>query len=402
MKEISKKDLLLKLQESQEFDEMAHKRKDVQGTRTNPNTGEVKPAKFKPYWKSGNETNTPDYWVLNPNQVIGEEKVVVPLDCMELEDFVNENRDWLDSIHALHGLLPELKACKRTTDQPRSKKLGTQYVPTGEKYSEKEAILRKFNPILKNELTDKVNEHLIKCGLPPIQTYENREFVDRYSEITNRRIDWESHDYDFYNSVIDFATAAKELVTKGQTSIQIYRTHMPRQYNPGANWSALRKTEKTSAQFKHNPLTDVYKLPKRGYEKDDKDVAISNNLVVSGNQTNDGYTWNVRFTTTMGNKLKEESRLNSGKFSKDKELASTVSVPFDIQSLNQNQTILEVEPIREGLVNALNDMVRQILEINPKNELIKRIKIQQSTITKRPNMNENELVSLIKDVVSKK
>ena len=401
MKEISKKDLLLQLQESQEFDEMAVKSKGVQAQRTDPNTGEVKPPKFKPHWKEGNNSDIPDYWILNPTQTIGQDQLVVPLDCSELEQFINENREWLDSINLLHGLEPNLVACKRGKYHPRNSKVGTSYVPSGEKYDEKEQILRLFNPIIKKELTDNVNSHLVKCGLPPIQTYDNKEFVDKYAEVTNDRIDWESHDYDFYNTVIDFASAAKDLLTKGQTDIEIYRTHMPRQYNPGANWSALRKTEKSSYFIKNDPLTDTYKLPRRGYEADDKDVAISTTLHITGHLRGTQYEWTVDFKTQMGRKLKEESRVNSGSLLTDKSITTRQSIEF-LGDVDNEKSVMSHEEIRNGLILCLNELAEKIMQINSKQELIKRIKIRQGDITKRPEMNESQVVSLIRDVIKNK
>ena len=83
---------------------------------------------------------------------------------------------------------------------------------------------------------------------------------------------------------------------------------MPRQYNPGTNWSGLRKTEKTYSNYKRDPLTPVYKLPKRGYEAEDKDVAVSTTLHIMGGRLNTGeYNWKVKVNTFMGKKLKEET-----------------------------------------------------------------------------------------------
>lgn len=397
MMEITKKDFLLNLNEQHEMDEMAHKAKGVQAQRTDPNTGQVKPPKMKPYFHEGNTTDIPDGWIKNTNQIPGEEEALVPLHGAEYDAFIEENKVLLDKLNEIANNKVTLYEGNRLKYAPRNTKVGTQYQPSGEKYSEKEAILRSLNPLIKTQLTDKVNEHLIKCGLPPIQTYDNQAFVDKYAEISNRRIDWESHDYDFYDSVVDFANAAKQLVTKGTTDVKIYRTHMPRQYNPGTNWSALRKTEKTFSNFKKDPLTPVYKLPKMGYEAEDKDVAISNTLHITGGRTSDGYySWTVKVNTFMGKKLKEESRVVSGKYENDKSFTSNTSTP-NVPEYTDN--VLSDMDVKESLIQALSEVAEKILQINPKNELIKRIRVSQTGITRKIETNEEQLNEFVKDTL---
>ena len=397
MMEITKKDFLLNLHEEFDMDEMAHKAKGVQGQRTDPNTGQVKPPKMKPYFREGNESDIPDGWIKNTNQIPGEEEALVPLHGAEYDAFIEENKELLDKLNEIANNKVTLYEGNRLKYAPRNTKVGTKYEPSGEKYSEKESILRILNPLIKKELTDKVNSHLIKCGLPPIQTYDNQAFVDKYSEISNRRIDWESHDYDFYDSVVDFANAAKQLITKGSTDVSIYRTHMPRQYNPGTNWSALRKTEKTGYNFRNDPLTAVYKLPKRGYEVEDKDVAISTTLHITGGRDNMGhYLWTVKVNTFMGKKLKEETRVNSGKYENDKSFSSD-TITSNVPKLTDN--VLSHETVRDSLIQALSEVASKILQINPKMELIKRIKVSQTGITRKIDTNEDQLNEFVKDTL---
>ena len=398
---ITKAQVIKKLMEQQEFDEMAKKSKGVQAPRTSSDTGELKPAKFKPFWKEGNETDIPDYWVVNLDQIPGQGKIVVRTDCVDTAQFMVENEEWLNSITEEHGLTPELFSCKKTKDQPRSKKSGTEYVPTGEKYSEKESILRTFNPVV-NDFAKNVNEHLIKCGLPPIMTFENRQFVDTYADVTNRRLDWESHDYDFYNTVVDFASAAKDLIAQGSTDVEIYRTHMPRQYNPGSNWSALRKSEKMNNQYKYNPLTDVYKLPKRGYEVDDKDVAVCTTLHITGHiYGGQQYVWEVKVTTEMGRKLKEEQRINSGKYAADKNIVfrQAVGLPegIDYDNLPVGKNIINLVVVKDALKQCFDNVAEQILQIDPKKELMSRIRIRQGDITRK--LNESDINDIVRDII---
>ncbi len=89
-----------------DVEEMAYKQKGVRDDKG-------KMVKYKPFFKEDNDTDIPDYWVANPSLQPGAEILVVPLDCQELEDFKNANKEWLDSIQALHNLEPQLAACKR-------------------------------------------------------------------------------------------------------------------------------------------------------------------------------------------------------------------------------------------------------------------------------------------------
>ena len=395
--EITKKDLLQSLTENQEFDEMAYKQKGVQSARRDPKSGNLKPPKMKPYFHEGNETDIPNAYIKNTNQIPGEEEVLVPLDGNEMDEFIEANKSLLDKLNEIANEKVTLYAGKRLKYHPRNEVTGTKYVPSGEKYSEKESILRKFNPIV-NQFVEGVNSHLVKCGLPPIQTYENKAFVDRYSEVTNSGMNWESHDYDFYNSVFDFAKAANDLYLEGSTDVQIYRTHLPRQYNPGSNWSPLRKTEKMGGNFKNNPLTASYKLPKRGYEAEDKDVAVCTTFSIVGSVTYDGgYIWRANLTTSMGKKLKEEQRLNSGNYGKDKDIKKEVRVEVQDSNFDDRRTIMDDGNIREGLINLLNQVRQEILNLDPDQELVNRIKVRQTDITKR--MNENELEELVKNTI---
>jgi hypothetical protein len=405
---ISKKDLLEQL----DMDEMAHKSKGVQAPRISTATGQLKPSKYKPYFSEGNDTDIPDAWIINLQQIPGQDEGVVLLHGAQLDAFINENAALLDKLNEMTGGNLKIYEGNKTKYHPRSKKVGTQYVSSGNKISVKEAILRKFNPILKEFLTNRVNEHLTKCGLSPINTYENQAAVDKYSEISNHRLDWESHDYDFFNNVFDFSKAAKQLMLKGGTEIEIYRTHMPRQYNPGTNWSALRKTEKMGSNFKADPLTPVYALAKRGYEADDKDVALSTTLHITGRleQTHTvptldsgyQYVWSAKITTAYGKKLKEEMRVNSGKFEKDKEFVAHNTVEFNYPNFDpETMNIMNVGPVADGLKSLLDSLANQILEINPREELLKRVRVQQTDVTKRPEaLNENELISLVKNTLT--
>ena len=86
-----------------DVDEMAFKSKGVRDDKG-------KLVKYKPFFKEDNTTDIPDYWIANPKLEEGGEILVVPLDCQELEEFKNANKEWLEGIKETHNLEPQLAA----------------------------------------------------------------------------------------------------------------------------------------------------------------------------------------------------------------------------------------------------------------------------------------------------
>jgi hypothetical protein len=61
---------------------------------------------------------------------------------------------------------------------------------------------------------------------------------------------------------------------------------------------------------------------------------------------------------------------------------------------------MSVGEVAEGLREVLNDVANKILELQPRTELIKRVRVQQTDLSKRPNaLNESEVISLIKNTL---
>ena len=86
-----------------DVDEMAYVAKDKQSK--NLKTGEKRLRQYVPMNDDGTpfpeeerKKDIPDYVIANPNLVEGEEFIIVPLGCNELETFKEQNKDWLESI----------------------------------------------------------------------------------------------------------------------------------------------------------------------------------------------------------------------------------------------------------------------------------------------------------------
>ena len=82
-------------------------------------------------------------------------------------------------------------------------------------------------------------------------------------------------------------------------------------------------------------------------------------------------------------------------------LFRSVDLPegIDWTNLPEGKNILQAVVVKDGLKDMLNDLAQQLLQIQPKQELIKRIKIQQGDITRR--INESDVETIVGSVLDK-
>lgn len=373
-----------------DVDEMALRQKGMRD--------EGKPKKFQPVWKEDNPTppgehGVPDAWILNPTLESGKEKLIVPLDCDELNEFIEKNKEWLDSLGALHKIEPELVACKRTKDQPRSYKTGTPYYASGEKMSAQEKIKRKLFSVIDGEFTnEEFSEVLNKRSIPTIVA-RDRKHINLYTRFDNEKIVYETHNYNAYETVQDFLKAAIARVKGGDTP-EMKTYHLARQYNNNySNWAADKKNQKQYAG-----KTDVYKLDAYGLEEKNLDVSIRMDFKISGEKIGESFTWNVRMTNKIGKKLSDESGLRGG-FLDDKLFQSTTTAQLDpTKQFTDEYTVMDDINVVNALLQAIADLKSQIEAIDPK-ETLKVATVKQYQI-KRP-VNEALTEKLIKRIVNK-
>ncbi len=373
-----------------DVDEMALRQKGMRD--------EGKPKKFQPVWKEDNPTppgehGVPDAWILNPTLESGKEKLIVPLDCDELNEFIEKNKEWLDSLGALHKIEPELVACKRTKDQPRSYKTGTPYYASGEKMSAQEKIKRKLFSVIDGEFTnEEFSEVLNKRSIPTIVA-RDRKHINLYTRFDNEKIVYETHNYNAYETVQDFLKAAIARVKGGDTP-EMKTYHLARQYNNNySNWAADKKNQKQYAG-----KTDVYKLDAYGLEEKNLDVSIRMDFKISGEKIGESFTWNVRMTNKIGKKLSDESGLRGG-FLDDKLFQATTTAQLDpTKQFTDEYTVMDDINVVNALLQAIADLKSQIEAIDPK-ETLKVATVKQYQI-KRP-VNEALTEKLIKRIVNK-
>lgn len=373
---------------SSEYMEMAYKPKGTQSKRIDPETGKEIIPKARGFWKDDNSSEIPDYWILNPMQQEGEDKLVVPLDCNELENFIEENRDWLDSINASHGLDPLLVACNRTKYHPRNIKVGTSYQWSGERMSLKERLKRILHSDIVNELGDEqVSKKLELSSVPEIKA-RDKKHLNRYGRMDNDKIVYGTHTFNSYVSSKQFLRFVTARITGKQLEDDFKSYHLARQFNTiYRKWSETKKNDK-----QYVGKTDAYMLERFGFDPDNLDVTVRTDLRIEGvnNRQDKKYTWTVKLETKFGRKLTDDARL--GSLDLDKEI--TIGPKEFEYSLPQNEegveqefsdtyTVLDNFEIHNGLIECLNDMKERILAEFKPIQALKLANIKNFDITKK-------------------
>lgn len=376
MKEILKKDLLNLIAESNmEMDELAYKPKGTQD-----NAGRIR--KFRPIYKdeSGGGTNQdPDGWILNPNQIEGEDKAYFFLAGQDLESFIEENREFLDSIA---NKLGQDRVCiqdgNRTKCQPRSIKAGTQYVPSGNKMSAETKIKRSLNSLVEEYMASpEISAKLSKLSIPEVRA-RDRKHLDRYVKVNNNRIEYATHTFNSYESSQQFLKFVTARITGKEIPEEFKSYHLARQFN--RNYQRWEETRKNTKQYVGK--TPSYMLDAYGFDEDNLDVTVRMDFKINGVLTNEEYVWTVKFMTKFGRKLKEERYLNGG-LDLDKEFTITKRVELEgNEEFNDERTVMDSLPIKSGLIEALDELKGKIMELKPI-ETLKLANVKKYDITKK-------------------
>jgi hypothetical protein len=187
--------------------------------------------------KKFRKTPEPDYWILNPNKVEGEEFMVIPLTCENVDEFIKNNIDWLKLIQRYHKLNPIFIRCQRRvggelqknirpTDQPKGKlNIVTPTTPidiekyskdvavrsaakvTGNKASVSEMIKTKINDLMTEKFEDGKEYYNLftSRSIPPI--IFSRKFLNNHiGELSNNTILYQGLNYVSFDSDDDFLT----------------------------------------------------------------------------------------------------------------------------------------------------------------------------------------------------
>ena len=344
MKEISKKDLLFIINESEhEIDELAQEKK-LQGIRKERGDLSGKPSrimnlfhpnaeKYGEYHVGKKETKRlPDALLLNPSQKPGEGVLIMLLKPNQTsEEYVSEKdlMEFKDELEKLYGqdkdgnpketkFVDFVKlghsVSKPNNPQKLSDKIytnlkdatGVDMLTKPEDFvpqrvggaSSREMLLRGMNQVIHDHLvTSEVNDKMFLSGYQPIVWSGNEEAVqkrhiNRYSNKENDLFVWTSINIYTFHTFEQFSENAEELldllaVDPDSREFEVRKGEsMARLFNQEtANWSITRKQEKEAERnpdFKKNPLTPIHKMERGGYQLLDKDYVVETKLSITG------------------------------------------------------------------------------------------------------------------------
>ena len=401
MKEISKKDLLVQLQEQSDVDEMAYNPKGTQDT-----SGKV--VAFRPIFKDGNTSEIPDGFQLNkinttedPNTgkkkkelVAGEERIWVPLDGAELEAFKEANQEWLDSLTDKYGKEPELVSGKKLKYPPRNAQVGTSYQHSGVNKPATTKIKIDLNRLVEEYLGNpEVSARLERLSIPEIKS-RDRKHLNRYGRVDNEQINYQTHTFNSYLSSTQFLQFVTARITGKKLEDEFKSYHLARQFNElYMNWE---ETKKNSKQYMGK--TPSYMLDAYGFDEENLDVTVRMDLSIKGTMLDNQYLWTVRFVTKFGRKLKEDRWVNGLTLDKDLTIRKTAELEPGTQ-FDDKMTVMDSLPIKTSLIEALDELRDTIMTKFKPVETLKLANVKQYDITKKPTVNEG--VEIAKEVIKR-
>jgi hypothetical protein len=382
MKEILKKDLIKVISEQQaEMDELAYKPKGTQDS-----AGRIR--KFKPIFKDDNNTDIPDGWEVNPNQIEGEERVIMYLNGLALEDFIQQNQEMLNGILERIG---EDKLCYEDAHavkcQPRSAKFGTTYVHSGIKKPATTKIKIDLNRLIDHYLgNEEVQQKLERLSIPEIRA-RDRKHLDKYGVVDNDQVNYQTHTFNSYTSSKQFLQFVTARITGKPIEDQFKSYHLARQFNLDyRRWEETKKNRK-----EYQGKTAAYMLDAYGLDEDNLDVTVRMDLIVKGVRSDSSFLWTVVLRTKFGRKLQEDYRLSGG-LDLDKDIQISKRAEYDSQTeFNDENTVMDNLSIKTALIEALDELKDTIMKMKPI-EALKNANIKQYDITKRPVNEDIEIL----------
>ena len=346
---ISKEQLIKVISENQEVDEFALRPKGTQRT-------EHRVRQFKPLWFPGNDNDAmPDGWIVNKNKVAGEEQYFLYLNGKDQEEWEMDNAEFLEKLHQETGKEFTIMPKTATKEHPRNKQTGMSYVPSGEKKPVSTKLKIVINKLVNDILaTPEVNARLEKLSIPMIRARDTKH-LNRYGEMSNDKIVYETHSFNAYNSANQFLNFVVARIQNKPVSDQYKEYHLARQFNQVyANWSETTKNDKA-----YMGKTEAYKLDKYGMDPDNLDVAVRMDLKITGYLRRGGnaneFRWTITFNTRFGRKLTDSQWMGGLNPDKNKVIEKSVSINPEAQ-IQEDKTILDDFAVRNALIEGLTEL----------------------------------------------
>lgn len=419
----SKQKLLSIMEEvnSMDVDEMAKPPKGVQDLRKDVRGNKMLHQKInlfkEPITYNEKGDAIPDAYILNPDLIEGEEFLVIPLTCEEENEFLEQNREWIESQERKYQVkFKKYEFCRQ--------KKKTQFLPgkyrnmitaarakrrleKGEEPVKQMSIETKnsriFNEIMREEFDlgskegSDFKKVLTKLSIPGILL--KRENVDEHGfSYSNELIKFRTHTYNNFDTAEQFLNTVIRRM-RGEDIENVPDEHLARQD------SMLKWREDKQAVNLDRGITDKYKLRRQGYSEGTKDVSLKMIFTITGEKIGDSWNWSVTMTNKFGRKSPGEFEIKQGLemydlkkdgYLDDKVLRVNKEIPYPNKDFITEPIMSDIS-IVSSLREVISDFKEMIKSINP------RAALSIANITRQDlGKNINETVnSVIKNIKNK-
>jgi hypothetical protein len=330
---------------------------------------------------------------------------------VDINDFMNEKPDLVAKLKEQFGEDLKWEQGNLTKCKPRrkldvkdfptdggdvqSKEMDVRYVPSGEKMDAKTKIKRKLNQLVVEILgNEEVDKRLERLSIPEIRG-RDRKHLDRYGEITNDRIVYNTHNFNSYKSGQDFLNAVMSRVANREVPVEYKSYHLARQFNQNyRRWEETKKNEKN-----YQGKTDIYGLDKYGFDEDNLDVTVRSDLKINGRLGDSRYTWTIKFVVKFGKKLRDQYRIQ-GRLLEDKDVTIEKIAEIEPDSIfNDQNTVLDSMPIVTALIEGLTEIKDQLFNNMKPIEMLSKANVKQSEVRESiENQIDNISLKILKEI----
>ena len=296
----------------------------------------------------------------------------------------------------------------------------------------REKINRTFNSILKDELVDDEDfvTTLKRISLPEIVIL-NPKHRNKYSEVNDKEITFQSHNINLYKTQEEFQNTTRKTVMRGRTPEYFESDEynpkksnsLRRQYNQGySNWSKTRFTQQGGGYGK----TPVFKLDRGDFpNEEDFSVMVSSDLEIKGiaqgeGEMTSGYRWELVYTVEYAKKLPTDRVAR--KIFKDEDVSINLFVDVYLSEekdfdgkvdkgqkgeivggdTGDNHPLTDVN-IVQGLKEILDNFKKEMSSKKQFQLAAKRAQMtRQDVDTADMRLNEEEIKDIIKKTINKK
>lgn len=383
MDKATKKYLLNLIESAQsDVDEMALRPK---GTRTDK---EPK-GDFAPIFSSVNPTPPGEYGEPDGYYLPSINQVVVVLNCQELNQFTEGNKDWLEGLaekyHNKYNTSTDevvkeiLYAPCKKTDYP-SKDLKTFLKSKGWSEPEKKERETKVETINKTELGKLLRESLFGEGVSDVFRKKSIPYLplekgtmntlfqglkgygDQHSpQFTNQEISFKLFAGSLYQNQFDFL---ESIINNNEGNFEETKTknyYVSRQFNKVySNYDAGRKMTK-----KFEGLTPIQKKAVRDYEEANIDATVRMDMDIKGGFVGDNsFSWYINVSVKLGQKLEEDKNLKEG-FKTLENISVTKTVQLEPRTTQSPDFVLmKNKNVKEGFVSACDEIKQKVDSID--------------------------------------